>query len=169
MRYLLGLGSNRGWRRRNLARALEALEAEDISVLRVSSVYKTEPVDKGGRRWFFNLVAEVETSLEPLLLLSVIQAIEKKFGRPEQKRTGPRRIDIDILLAEDRVIRSEQLIVPHPRLEKRNFVLIPLAEISSSALHPVFKKTVAELKAESKDTARVKKLRRRVFGSRARI
>jgi len=158
MKYFLSLGSNEGHRRKNLARALRALEAAGVSVLRVSSLYKTEPVDGGGKRWFLNLVAEVGTSLEPESLLEQTQAIEKKLGRPSNRRQGPRPIDIDILLAGDRIIETERLTVPHSRLERRNFVLVPLTEIAGEVVHPLRQKKIRELCAACSDTAAVVKL-----------
>ncbi|MGQ9673352.1 MAG: 2-amino-4-hydroxy-6-hydroxymethyldihydropteridine diphosphokinase [Candidatus Aminicenantales bacterium] len=158
MRYFLGLGSNLGRRRQNLARALQALEQAGVSVVKTSSLYKTEPVDGAGPGWFFNLVVEVETSLDPESLLELTSAIEKRLGRGSAKRPGPRAIDIDILLAEDEVIQSERLTVPHPRLEKRNFVLVPLAEISGETVHPVWQRKIRDLRTMSGDGAAVKKL-----------
>lgn len=158
MRYFLGLGSNLGRRRQNLARALQALEQAGVSVVKTSSLYKTEPVGGAGPGWFFNLVVEVETSLDPESLLELTLAIEKRLGRGPAERRGPRAIDIDILLADDEVIQSERLTVPHPRLEKRNFVLVPLAEISGETVHPVWQRKIRDLRTMSGDGAAVKKL-----------
>ncbi len=160
MHYFLSLGSNLGNRRKNLARALRALEEAGVNVVRVSSVYKTEPVDGAGPNWFFNIAAEIQTCLAPEALLRLIQAVEQKLGRPANKRGEPRVIDIDILLAGDRIIHSEQLSIPHPRLDKRNFVLVPLAEISGETVHPGRQKKINELRGMSTDRAAVKKLAR---------
>lgn len=159
MRYFLSLGSNLGWRRRNLARAVEALEQAGVAVLKTSSLYQTEPVGDKEQPWFFNLVAEVSASLDPEGMLALIQTIERKLGRKPGKRGGPRLIDIDILLAEDQIIKSEQLHIPHPRLHQRNFVLQPLEEISAEAVHPLLGMKIRDLRILSADLSIVKKLR----------
>ncbi len=158
MRYYLSLGSNRGDRRRNLRGALAALEESGVRVDRVSSVYRTEPVDFAAQPWFYNLAAAAETPLRPRELLDLIQRIERKMGRVRTRRSGPRPIDIDILLAGKRIIRTPRLRVPHPRLEKRNFVLVPLAEIAPAAVHPVFRKRISSLLRISPDRSAVRKL-----------
>jgi 2-amino-4-hydroxy-6-hydroxymethyldihydropteridine diphosphokinase len=158
MRYYLSLGSNRGDRRRNLRGALAALEESGVRVDRVSSVYRTEPVDFAAQPWFYNLAATAETPLRPRELLDLIQRIERKMGRVRTRRSGPRLIDIDILLAGKRIIRTPRLRVPHPRLEKRKFVLVPLAEIAPAAVHPVFRKRISSLLGISPDRSAVRKL-----------
>jgi 2-amino-4-hydroxy-6-hydroxymethyldihydropteridine diphosphokinase len=159
MNYYLSLGSNLGDRRRNLARALAALEEAGVRVDRVSSVYHTQPVDFAAQPWFYNLVARIESALPPEVFLSLLLRIEKKMGRVRTRRSGPRPIDIDILLAGSLVVRDSRLTIPHPRLEKRNFVLVPLAEIAPSAVHPVVRKTVFSLLRTSTDRSAVRKLR----------
>lgn len=159
MKYLLGLGSNLGRRRGNLARALRALQRAGVSVTRTSSVYRTQPLDFAAQPWFYNLAAEASTTLEPRELLRLVKKIEKELGRVRGRRSGPRTIDIDILLAGSLIIRTPRLKVPHPRLENRNFVLVPLAEIAPSAVHPVLRKTISSLLEASPDRSAVKKLR----------
>ncbi len=159
MRYFLSLGSNLGDRRKNLFSALRALEEGGVAVLKASSLYQTEPVGDKEQPWFFNLVAEVSASLDPEGMLSLIRTIERKLGRRRGKRRGPRPIDIDILLAEDRIIKSEQLSIPHPRLHQRNFVLQPLEEISAQAVHPLLGMKIEDLRTLSADLSVVKKLR----------
>jgi len=160
MRYFLSLGSNVGQRRKNLARALEALQLAGVTVLKTSSLYQTEPVEGGGPGWFYNLAAEVSAPIDPEEMLDLVKGIERRFGRQPEESGGPRSIDIDILLAEGRVMRSRRLTVPHPRLTRRNFVLVPLAEISPEIDHPVLKKKIKELRAASSDPSVVKKLSR---------
>jgi len=162
MRYLLSLGSNLGNRRRNLARALASLEEAGVRLRQVSSVYRTEPVDFAPQPWFYNLAVAVETALPPGELLNLTQRVEKEMGRVRKQNAGPRTIDIDILLAGPMIIRTPRLRVPHPRLDKRNFVLAPLAEIAPSAVHPVFRKTLRSLLAASTDRSAVRKLRSKV-------
>jgi 2-amino-4-hydroxy-6-hydroxymethyldihydropteridine diphosphokinase len=141
----LGLGSNVGDREDNLAAALAQLAAPDLRVLRVSSIYETEPVDYTDQRWFLNLVAEVETDLFPMQLLARIIKIERALGRVRTVSKGPRTLDIDILLYGRAVIRSARLEIPHPRMGERRFVLAPLAELAPGLRHPLTRKTIREM------------------------
>jgi 2-amino-4-hydroxy-6-hydroxymethyldihydropteridine diphosphokinase len=159
MRYFLSLGSNLGDKKINLAHALTLLEQQGVRILRASSFYRTQPVDCPGQLWFFNQVVEVSTPLNPYDLLGLIKGIEKRMGRKRSRVGGPRPIDIDILLAEDCIIRTKRLTVPHPRMQKRNFVLVPFKEISRQTLHPLLKKTILELWKESLDSSAVRKLK----------
>ena len=158
MRYFLSLGSNLGDRAHNLKRALSFLKKEKIKILKSSSLYETQPVDYLQQPEFYNQVIEVETGLKPFDLLQLIKNIEAKIGRKVKVWKGPRIIDIDILLAEDFVSSTARLTIPHPRLAQRNFVLIPLAEISPESRHPLLEKTIKELLESSKDKARVTKI-----------
>lgn len=158
MKYFLSLGSNLGHRPKNLAQAISFLEEEGVRVSKASSLYETQPVGLAGQPWFFNQVVEVETGLDPHELLRLAKRIEKKMGRKFLERKGPRIIDIDILLAEQTIIQTDKLIIPHPRMESRNFVLVPLREISPSSRHPIMKATIEDLCRKSKDTAAVRKI-----------
>lgn len=153
MKYFLCFGSNLGNRRRNLQKALNLLENKGIHIIQTSSVYETQPVDFSSQAWFLNQVGEVKSGFNPEKLLSKIQEIETEMGRKPSIPKGPRIIDIDILMAEDRIIQTEDLKIPHPRLDKRNFVLFPFAEISPQTIHPVFKKTIRRLAQECTDPA----------------
>lgn len=133
----LGLGSNIGNREQHLAAALAKLAAPDLRVLRVSSIYETEPVGFTAQRLFLNLVAEIETDLFPMQLLSRIAKIEQAAGRVRTVPNGPRTLDIDILFYGRVVIHSTKLEVPHPRIAERRFVLAPLAELAPDLRHPV--------------------------------
>lgn len=159
MKYFLCFGSNLGKKRKNLRRALSLLEKEGIKVLRSSSLYKTEPKDVPHQPWFYNQVVEAETDLNPKALLRLTKNIEQIMGRKASGQKGPRIIDIDILLAGDTVISTEELVIPHPRMEKRNFVLSPLREISPGTVHPLLKKTIEDLWKNSKDRSYVEKIR----------
>lgn len=158
MKYYLSLGSNVGDRRKNLARALAALERAGVRVDRVSSVYRTQPVDLAAQPWFYNMAVGVRTAHPPRELLGLIQGIEKGLGRVPTRKSGPRTIDIDILLAGRLITRMPRLAIPHPRLEKRNFVLVPLAEIAPAAVHPVLRRRISSLLRASTDRSTVKKL-----------
>ena len=141
----LGLGSNVGEREAMLQVALDHLQARDLSVVRVSSVYETEPMDLRGQRCFLNLVAEVRTGLFPLQLLARIGKIEQALGRRRMVPKGPRTIDIDILLYGNFVVRTPELIIPHERLAQRRFVLAPLVELAPDLRDPTTRRPLREL------------------------
>ncbi len=142
----LSLGSNLGDRLANLKRAIEKIEESDkLEVKKVSPVYETEPVGRENQGWFLNLVLQVETFLEPFALLERLSSIEDQMGRKREKRWGSRNIDLDILLYDTRMVDSERLTIPHPRMHERRFVLVPLAQIAPKLLHPRLKKNIEEL------------------------
>ena len=144
----LSLGSNVGDREQMLQSALDRLHAPDLRIVRVSSVYETEPVDFKEQRHFLNLVAEAETDLFPLLLLARIQKVELQLGRKRAgPPKGPRTIDIDILLFGRFTIQSARLEVPHPRMHERRFVLAPMIELAPDLRHPTVGRTMRELLA----------------------
>ncbi|PWA12147.1 2-amino-4-hydroxy-6-hydroxymethyldihydropteridine diphosphokinase [Pueribacillus theae] len=127
----IGLGSNIGNRDEYLYKALKALGNDSAMLVRdVSSIYETDPVGFTEQPAFLNMVAEIETSLQPLELLASLQKIEDKLGRTREIKWGPRTIDLDILLYNQETVKSERLIIPHPRMKERGFVLIPLFELA---------------------------------------
>jgi 2-amino-4-hydroxy-6-hydroxymethyldihydropteridine diphosphokinase len=127
----LGLGSNLGRRARNLARAVDALEATaGLELVAASSVYETEPVGVTDQPAFLNMVAQFECHLTPQELLEALQEIERQLKRIRTERWGPRTIDVDVLLLDDVEIETERLTVPHPEMMNRQFVLVPLAELA---------------------------------------
>jgi len=156
MKYFLSLGSNLGDRKRNLAQALTFLKKDKVESLKISSVYETQPTDFTLQPWFFNQVVEVEADFHPEALFSLTKKIEHRMERKPSIQKGPRIIDIDILLAETRIIRTKKLEIPHPRLEKRNFVLVPFEEISPETVHPVLNENIENLLKKSKDRSVVR-------------
>jgi 2-amino-4-hydroxy-6-hydroxymethyldihydropteridine diphosphokinase len=136
-RAYLSLGSNAGDRRQMLEQALARLEASgQVTVLRQSSLYETEPVGKTDQPWFYNLVAEIQTRLTPHELLDLAQAVERDLGRTRDVRWGPRTVDIDIVLYGGEQISTPRLAVPHPEMARRRFVLLPLVEIAPDLALP---------------------------------
>ncbi|OES45904.1 2-amino-4-hydroxy-6-hydroxymethyldihydropteridine diphosphokinase [Domibacillus iocasae] len=129
----LSLGTNIGDREAQLKEAVSLLNAQkELHVSAVSSIYETDPVGFTDQPSFFNIVIKAETTLEPHELLSVCVKIENELGRKRVVRWGPRTIDLDILLYNHDNIKSDSLIIPHPRMNERAFVLIPLAEIDAA-------------------------------------
>ncbi len=143
-RVYLGMGSNVGDRSGNLEQALEAL-AGRIAIETVSSIYETEPVGYEAQDWFLNLVCCGKTELDPEALLAFIKQIEKEMGRQEAFLNAPRIIDIDILFYGNRIMKTEELVIPHPRITERGFVLVPMAQIAPDFIHPVNGKSINEL------------------------
>lgn len=152
----LSLGSNLGDRAANLGRALEALPGVGVRVLRVSSIYETEPVDFLDQPWFLNCVVEAETSIEPRELLEALQAIERTLSSRKLVPRGPRIIDLDVLFYGTSVVQREGIEIPHPRLSDRRFVLVPLSELAPEFRHPALRKTVAEMLAATQDRSAVR-------------
>jgi len=140
----LSLGSNMGNRQENLEKALDFL-SQRLRVAGVSSMYDTEPVGNANQSRFLNLACRVHTRLEPAALLALAKGIESKMGRAFGKVNAPRPIDIDILIYSDRVMETPDLVIPHPRMTERAFVLVPLVEIAPDLIHPANGKTVKEL------------------------
>ena len=141
----LGLGSNVGAREQMLQTAIERLQSAALRILRVSSVYETEPQGRRNQRWFLNLVLEAETDFFPRQLLGRIAKIEQEMGRRRMLANGPRTIDIDILFYGGFVVNTPELRIPHPRFAERRFVLAPMVELAPELRDPVSRRTMREL------------------------
>ena len=150
----LGIGSNVGDRMHFLAEAVRKLRAiPTLRVMKISSVYVTEPVGVKDQNEYLNAVVSTQTSAGVTDFHLRIKSIEKEIGRVERERWGPREIDIDILLFGDRIISEAAITIPHAEMVNRRFVLQPLAEISPETVHPLLHKTVRDLLAECKDSS----------------
>lgn len=140
----IALGTNLGERLDNLRAALDTM-APDVTVLAESHVYETPPWGYEDQPAFLNMVVKAETGLEPESLLTYLKQIEVGLGREKSVRWGPRLIDLDILFYDDLVIDTPPLVIPHPRLHERAFVLVPLADVAPEVVHPVSGEFVWEL------------------------
>lgn len=155
-RIYLGLGSNIGNKESNVARALQLLP-EQVTVGEVSSIYESEPVGFKDQPWFVNVVCSAYTDLSPRKLLEYLKHIEGQMGRIMSFKNSPRVIDIDILFYGDQIVDTPELIIPHPRIAERAFVLQPLSELDPLLFHPVKAQTVAQLLTALDEPERVKK------------
>ena len=143
----ISVGSNMGDRLQNCRQGIKSLTSSGpIRLLAQSSVYMTEPVDYLEQDWFINIAIKLETDLDPLQLLDKIESIQRAAGRLQDEiRFGPRVLDLDIIFFDDRIIGSERLVVPHPRMHQRRFVLKPICDIDPTFMHPVLKKDMLTL------------------------
>jgi 2-amino-4-hydroxy-6-hydroxymethyldihydropteridine diphosphokinase len=153
----IGLGSNVGDREDNLRKALSLLN-EKMKILRVSSMYETEPMYMKDQEWFLNCVAKFETDLTPRELLDYLQDIEKRLGRKRDARYGPRNIDLDILFYGSKVVEEDEFRIPHLKIHERRFVLVPLAEIDPEYIHPIYQTTISALLANLNSNESVRKI-----------
>src|SRR5574341_955882 len=150
----LALGTNLGDRGANLRTAIKSL-APEVIVVAESKVYETPPWGYEDQPAFLNMAVKAETDLVPAALLGHLKRLEERMGRKAGFHWGPRLIDLDILFYDALILDMPELVIPHPRLQERAFVLVPLADIASDFRHPILGKTVREL-MEAVDTSRIK-------------
>ena len=160
---LIGLGGNLpspefGSPRRTLTAALAALAGADIAVAARSAWYRSAPVPPSDQPWYVNAVAVIATDCDPFALLARMQRVEQRFGRVRSSPNAARGVDLDLLDHDGRQIETEALVLPHPRLHRRRFVLMPLAEIAPRWRHPRLGLSAAELLAAITDPQRVRRL-----------
>ncbi len=140
----LGLGSNIGDKEEHINNALTFI-SQLFEIKKISHQYITEPVGNIKQEWFLNCVIEIKTEIDPKKLLSSIKSIERKLGRTKIVKNGPRSIDIDILFYGDFIIKTKNLVIPHPLIQERLFVLQPMMDINPHFVHPLLKKSIHEL------------------------
>ena len=157
MQVYLGLGSNLGDRQATMEKALKLL-GERLQIELVSSIYETEPVGYEDQPMFLNAVCRGQTELGPLQLLSLVKGIEASLGRVSSFPNAPRIIDVDIIFYGDVIMQTPELTIPHPRLEERAFVLIPLLEMAPDLCHPVSGESIKDLAAMVQGCEGVKKI-----------
>ncbi|MCU0597887.1 MAG: 2-amino-4-hydroxy-6-hydroxymethyldihydropteridine diphosphokinase [Desulfobacterales bacterium] len=149
----ISFGSNMGDRITNCATGIRLLDGTaDVNVERISEYYLTEPMDFADQDWFVNGAIKIGTLLDPLKLLSVLKSIEMKVGRKKSRvRFGPRVLDFDIIFYNNEFIDTPQLIVPHPRMHCREFVLRPMCDLAPGLIHPILHKNIKDLMQGLKD------------------
>jgi 2-amino-4-hydroxy-6-hydroxymethyldihydropteridine diphosphokinase len=154
----IGIGSNMGDRQAYCQEAVRFIARfPKTSLIAVSSLYETSPLERTDQEWFINCVTAVRTTLSPRELLQACQEVEQFLGRKRSVRFGPRTIDLDILFYGDRVIQGPEVTIPHPRAHQRRFVLEPLAEIAPELEHPTLHKTALQLLQGIKDPQEVRR------------
>ena len=155
--YYIALGTNVGNYRNNLSRAL--VELRNIGyVAKVAHIYKSKPYGYLKQNFFYNSMVCLKSTMLPNQLINKIQLVERKLQKNKRIFNGPRKIDLDIIFSDQKVFKNKNLIIPHPRLQERDFVLYPLMDINPFFRHPVSKLTVKQLIEQLKDTYIVKKL-----------
>ena len=156
-RAFIGIGSNLGDRIHYCKSAIDEI-GRFAKIVKVSSIYETEPVGKEDQPEFINCVAEIETDLSPQNLLKDLNSVEEKLDRVRHEKWGPRTIDLDIIFYNDRVIKDEKLEIPHPRAHQRRFVLEPICEIAPKFIHPKFNVSTLDLLNKLEDEKKVNKI-----------
>jgi 2-amino-4-hydroxy-6-hydroxymethyldihydropteridine diphosphokinase len=155
--YLL-IGGNEGDREARLAEAREQIAAAAGPIGKASSLYETEPWGNADQDWFLNQALQIATTAEPAALMKVLLGIEESMGRRRLEKYGSRSIDIDILFFNDAILSEPGLVIPHPEIPNRRFVLAPMDEIASTYIHPILRRTVRELLLACTDPLEVKRV-----------
>ena len=149
------IGSNIGDRKSNILKSMRQIKTKLGTICCSSKIYESSPWGYTNQKKFLNSVIKVESEFNPFDTLKIIQEIENNLGRIRKKKWDARIIDLDILLFNDQIINSVNLTIPHPYIQERNFVLVPLNEIAPSHHHPKFKKSISHLLNECKDLEKV--------------
>ena len=153
----IGFGSNIDDRLNYITEGLQMLlEADSVSLIQISSLYETEPVGYEEQDWFLNGVVAIETGLPVHELLALLKEIEQEVGRQHRARWRPREVDLDLLIYDQCCINTPDLIVPHPEMHQRSFVLVPFAEIAPGVLHPILQQDIRTLLSNLNDEKAVK-------------
>lgn len=157
-RVFIGIGSNEGDRLEYISRAVQRLrDCPGVELEQMATIFETEPVGGPPQPDYLNTVVSITTTLNPRQLLERLKTLEQSLGRvPSGPRWGPRVIDLDILLYDDRILNEPDLIIPHPRMHERRFVLQPLAQLAPGLVHPILGKTIADLLKAVSDTFSLK-------------
>jgi 2-amino-4-hydroxy-6-hydroxymethyldihydropteridine diphosphokinase len=151
----LHLGSNMGDKQDNIAKAILAIGKRIGKIVTKSSLYETEAWGIKEQESFINQAIQINSDLSPKEMLTKCLAIETEMGRQRKEKWGPRIIDIDILFFGTKKINDKDLVIPHPEIKNRNFVLVPMMEIAGDLIHPVLNKTIEEIYDECKDICEV--------------
>ena len=156
----LSIGTNSGNRINNIKSLLSEFENNNVNIISISSIYKTEPFRSQSNSYFYNLVLKIETNLDLQAFFALTESIEEKMGRIVKNNPDiPRVIDIDILVFNNQVYKSKYLIIPHPKIHERKFVLLPWSEISGKYILPKYNQSVNNLLNNVKDTSKICKLK----------
>ncbi|MFN3695220.1 MAG: 2-amino-4-hydroxy-6-hydroxymethyldihydropteridine diphosphokinase [Ignavibacterium sp.] len=160
----IGIGSNVGNRIENIRKAVSSIsENKEVELISASSVYESLPFGNHNQKNFFNAVIKLKTSLTHYELFDFLKKLELKLGRISREHWGPREIDLDILLFDDLILSDDVLTLPHKGMHVRDFVLLPLAEIDKSVVHPVLKISVNELLNQVKDRTIISKIDEKIL------
>lgn len=149
------LGSNIGERESFITKSMHKVEDDIGKIITASSIFETTAWGNENQNNFLNSVIEIKTPFDAFTILQKSQEIENNLGRERSDKWGERTIDIDILFYNNKIINTKELTVPHPLIQKRKFVLVPLSEIAPNYMHPILKKNISTLLSESKDTQKV--------------
>ena len=149
------LGSNIGERESFITKSMHKVECNIGKIITASSIFETTAWGNENQNNFLNSVIEIKTPFDAFTVLQKSQEIENNLGRKRSDKWGERTIDIDILFYNNKIINSKELIIPHPLIQKRKFVLVPLSEIAPNYKHPILKKNISNLLSECKDTQKV--------------